>query len=97
MTVTVTKVVTNNMSPQDRGVCGEFTVTLDDSLCIHRILVVNGEKGMFITFPNAGELKHGSVPKRYIDIVHPTNNTLRQHIQDEVLKHYKDEVGKISE
>lgn len=93
----VTKIVTNSLSPQERGVCGEFTVTLDDSLCIHKILVVNGEKGLFITFPNIGESRHGGFPKRYVDIVHPTNNTLRQHIQGEVLKHYNEETGKISE
>lgn len=95
--MTVTKIVPNNITPRERGVCGEFTVTLDDSLCIHRILVVNGEKGLFITFPNAGETKQCSAQKRYIDIVHPTNNTLRQHIQDEVLKRYNKEIGEISE
>lgn len=93
----VTKIVANSISPQERGVCGEFTVTLDDSLCIHRILVVSGEKGIFITFPNAGALKREGAPQRYIDIVHPTTNTLRQHIQDEVLKRYNEEIAKISE
>lgn len=93
----VTKIVTNSVAPQPLGVCGEFTVTLDDSLCIHRILVVRGEKGLFIAFPNVGEAKRGKRSKRYVDIVHPTNNTLRQHIQDEVLKRYDEEVSKISE
>lgn len=88
----VTKIVTNSISPQERGVCGEFTVTLDDSLCIHKVLVVNGEKGLFITFPNTGEMKRYAKAKRYADIVHPTNNSLRQHIQSEVLKQYNDEI-----
>lgn len=91
----VTKVVANNVTPKDRGVCGEFTITLDDALCIHRILVVNGEKGLFVTFPNSGVVRSGSQQKRYVDIVHPTDNILRQHIQDEVLKRYDEEVGKI--
>lgn len=93
----VTKIVTNSVLPQDRGVCGEFTVTLDDSLCIHRILVVSGEKGLFITFPNVGEMRRGNQPRRYIDIVHPTNNTLRQHIQQEVLKRYDEELSQFTE
>ena len=95
--MTVTKIVTNSVAPQDRGVCGEFTVTLDDSLCIHRVLVVRGEKGLFIAFPNCGEARRCSSSKRYVDIVHPTNNTLRQHIQDEVLKRYNEETCKISD
>lgn len=88
----VTKIVTNSISPQERGVCGEFTITLDDSLCIHKILVVNGEKGLFITFPNTGEMKRYTKAKRYIDIVHPTNNSLRQHIQSKVLERYNSEI-----
>lgn len=90
--MTVTKIITNNLSPQERGICGEFSVTLDDSLCIHKIYVVNGEKGHFITFPNTGEMKRFAKAKRFADIVHPTNNTLRQHIQDEVLNYYFDEI-----
>ena len=91
----VTKIVTNSISPQERGVCGEFTVTLDDALCIHKVLVVNGSKGLLITFPNTGEMKRYNRAKRYADLVHPTNNTLRQHIQTEVLKYYDDEVKKL--
>lgn len=88
----ITKIVTNSISPKETGVCGEFSVTLDDSLCIHKILVVNGSKGLFITFPNTGEMKRFSKAKRYVDIVHPTNNTLRQYIQEEVLLKYNEEL-----
>lgn len=91
----ITKIVTNNISPKESGVCGEFSVTLDDSLCIHKILVVSGEKGLFITFPNTGEMRRFSKAKRYIDIVHPTNNSLRQYIQKEVLIKYNEELEKL--
>lgn len=91
----ITKIVTNNISPKDSGVCGEFSVTLDDSLCIHKILVVSGEKGLFITFPNTGEMRRFSKAKRYMDIVHPTNNSLRQYIQKEVLIKYNEELEKL--
>lgn len=90
----VTKIVANNISPQEHGVCGEFTITLDDALCIHKVLVVNGSKGLFITFPNTGEMKCYANVKRYVDIVHPTNNSLRQYIQSEVLKFYQNELEK---
>lgn len=91
----ITKIVTNNISPKESGVCGEFSVTLDDSLCIHKILVVSGEKGLFITFPNTGEMRRFSKAKRYMDIVHPTNNFLRQYIQKEVLIKYNEELEKL--
>lgn len=91
----VTNIVTNSISPQEHGVCGEFTITLDNSLCIHKVLVVNGEKGLFITFPNTGEMKRYSKAKRYVDIVHPTNNSLRQHIQAQVLKKYNEEIANL--
>lgn len=91
----ITKIVTNNISPKESGVCGEFSVTLDDSLCIHKILVVSGEKGLFITFPNTGEMRRFSKAKRYMDIVHPINNSLRQYIQKEVLIKYNEELEKL--
>lgn len=91
----ITKIVTNNISPKESGVCGEFSVTLDDSLCIHKILVVSGEKGLFITFPNTGEMRRFSKAKRYMDIVHPTNNSLRQYMQKEVLIKYNEELEKL--
>lgn len=92
----VTRIVTNHIAPQERGVCGEFTVTLDNELCIHRISVVSGEKGLFITFPNTGEMRRFTKAKRYTDIVHPTKNSLRQHIQTEVLKRYREELADLN-
>ena len=91
----VTKIVTNNLSPKEKGVCGEFTITLDDSLCIHKILVVNGNKGLFVTFPNTGEMKRFANAKRFVDIVHPTNNSLRQYIQSQLLEWYNNEVANL--
>ena len=58
---------------------------LDTSLCIHKVLVVKGKKGLFITFPNNGNQKSVNDVKRYTDIVHPINNELRQYMQKEIL------------
>lgn len=91
----VTKIVTNNLTPRDEGVCGEFSIILDNSLCIHKILVVKGKKGLFITFPNTGEMKRFESAKRYVDIVHPISNSLRQYIQSEVLSYYESEIEKL--
>ena len=91
----VTRVKTDNLTPQDKGICGEFTVYLDDILCIHKVFVINGEKGLFISFPNTGKMSRYANSKRFHDIVHPTKTSLRLHIQDKVLEHYNDEVSKL--
>jgi DNA-binding cell septation regulator SpoVG len=94
--MTVTAVKTNNIEPKETGICGEFTITLDDAICIHKIYVVSGDKGLFITFPNTGEMKMYKRSKRYFDIVHPTNKTIRELIEKEVLKKYNEELAKLN-
>lgn len=93
----VTSITMQRLSPQERGICGEFSIVLDDSLCIHKISVISGDKGLFIAFPNTGEMRRFANSKKYLDIVHPTNNNLRQMIQSEVLKRYEEELAKLSE
>lgn len=97
MLMMVTRVVTNYICPKDYGVCGEFSIVLDDELCIHKVKVISGAKGLFIAFPNSGTVKENGTSRRYDDIVHPTNNFLRQAISDEVLKTYYEEVDALKE
>lgn len=92
----ITDIRCDNLAPQDLGICGEFTITLDNAICIHKIYVVNGEKGYFITFPNTGEMKMYKKSKRFFDIVHPTNQNTRQMIENEVLQFYKNQIGNLS-
>ena len=73
-----------------RTINGDTSLMTQD---IHEMIM----KGLFITFPNTGEMKRFTKSKRYADLVHPTNNTLRQHIQSEVLNRYNEEIQKISE
>lgn len=91
----VTSIRVDSLSPQSKGICGEFTIVLDDAICIHKIYVVNGEKGLFITFPNTGEMKMYKKSKRFFDIVHPTSNSVRKIIEDEVLNRYNEEVSNL--
>ena len=44
----VTKVTVDNIDPKRFGTCGEFSIILDNLLCIHRIRVVNGREGLFV-------------------------------------------------
>ena len=86
----VTRVTPVSITPRASGICGVFTIVLDDVLCIHRVLVINGVKGLFVSFPNTRV--DNAEGKRYLDLVHPLNNTLRGHINSEVLALYKDEL-----
>lgn len=90
----ITRVVTDSVKPRDSGICGEFSIYLDNEICIHKMKVINGEKGLFVAFPNTGEASTGTNGKRFFDVVHPINNSLRQIIQDKVLEKYHEELQK---
>lgn len=94
----VTRVVIKTLTPRDLGTCATCNITLDDSLVIHQVKVVNGEKGLFVVFPTLNDAKEvkckdGRRKRRYNDIVHPCDESLRKVIVDSVLKKYNDAVG----
>lgn len=93
----VTKLIRCNLTPKDSGVCGEYSIILDDELCIHQVRVINGKKGLFIAFPNGGTVNEQDGKRRYADIVHPVNEKLRQYIKEVVLKDYNSAVVDLSE
>ena len=84
----ITSIRADSISPKSKGICGEFTITLDELLCIHRVYVINGKKGLFIAFPNVEEIKFHNDKKRYIDLVHPTNQEFRKYIESLVIEKY---------
>lgn len=90
----VTSVRPIKIEEKDVGTCGEFSVVLDDELIIHNIMVISGKDGLFIAFPNKGSDFSEEGKRRYKDIVHPLNNTLRQTITEKVLSAYKNAVHK---
>lgn len=89
----ITNIRVDSITPKSKGICGEFTITLDDLICIHRIYVINGKKGLFIAFPNTGEMKVYKNNKRYIDIVHPTNAEFRSYIEKKILEKYNNMIN----
>lgn len=84
----VTNIIVDKFKPQDLGLCAEFTIELNKAICIHKIYVVRGQKGLFITFPNTRISRTQNAKQKYFDIVHPTNNEVRQHIEQCVLEKY---------
>ena len=91
----ITKIIVDRITPKDLGICAEVSILLDDVLSIHNIHVINGKKGLFISFPNTGQMRMFNGRKRYKDIVHPTSKTLREEIESQVLTAYNEEILKL--
>ena len=87
----ITKIKADYIEPKDTGICGVFTIILDDLICIHKINVINGKKGLFIAFPNLHK-KNCEDTKKYFDIVHPTNQSFRKYIEDSILYEYSNAI-----
>lgn len=87
----ITRIVVDNVEPKELGVCGEFSIYLDNEICIHKMRVINGEKGLFVAFPSTGAVESEN-GRRFIDVVHPTKNSLREEIQAKVLERYEKEI-----
>lgn len=79
-------------SDEDSNVKATCSITLDDALRIHHLHVISGRKGLFVGFPNTGEMKLFKNGKRYVDIIHPCNEKLRKDINTAVLEKYYSEV-----
>lgn len=83
----VTRVKIDKYTP-DEPMKANCTVVLDNSLCIHQIHVIEGKNGLFIAFPNTGDMKLYRKSKRFVSIAHPCNDELRRKISDAVLEEY---------
>lgn len=84
----ITRIKIDAFNPKESGVCASFTLTFNNLLCVHKVNVIQGAKGLFISFPNSGIPKESEEGKRYVDLVHPTNQEFRQIIEDKVLDAY---------
>ena len=85
----VTKVSIEKLSLKDSGICAEASVVLDDSLVVHKVFVIKGERGYFVSMPNTGQTKLIKNQKRYIDIVHPITKELDEEIKSAVMEQFK--------
>lgn len=90
----VTKVIIESFTPQDNGTCAEASVIINDALAIHKILVVNGERGLFVTMPNTGQTRMSKEGKRYTDLIHPLSKDFSGRISEAVLSAYNERLKK---
>lgn len=86
--MTVTRVKFDSYTPKSSGTCAEVTVVLDNILAIHKVSVVQGERGYFVAMPNTGHTKIYNNKKRFEDLVHPLSKDLAMEITEAVLEAY---------
>jgi stage V sporulation protein G len=65
------------------------SVTLDDSLALHDMAIVQGAERVFVSMPNRRNQNGG-----FQDIVHPINSEFRRQLEEAVINKYKEEISK---
>ena len=91
----VTSVRFDYIHPPRNGVCARASVTFDDCFIVHNIGVLQGKKGMCVTYPNTGVAEEQGGVRRYTDIAHPISNSFSKEISERVLKEYNAIVEKL--
>jgi stage V sporulation protein G len=67
---------------RDRQIIAVCTVTVNDALAIHDIMLYKGEKGMYVQMP------HTKRDGKNLNICHPINNEARTQITQAVISKY---------
>lgn len=88
MGLKVSRVQIDVYEPKASGICAEATVVIEDELAIHKVLVIQGERGLFVGMPNTGHTKMVNNARRFEDLVHPLSTELGDLISKEVLEKY---------
>ena len=74
-----------------KKVCALASITIDDSVVVHDLRIVEGREGFFVAMPSR-ELPSGD----FKDIAHPISPECREKIQKAVLSQY-DEATPVKE
>jgi stage V sporulation protein G len=67
------------------------SVTFDDELAVHDIKIIKGQDRLFVAMPSR-KTNDG----RFIDVVHPITQELRNMMNDEILKAYEEALASAS-
>ena len=71
------------------SVKGFADVTVNDTMTIHGVQVIEGEKGLFVAMPQTSKPKEeNSEEKVYSDLVFPTNAATRGFLSESILDVY---------
>ncbi len=85
----ITDVRIRLMEKDDSKLKAIASVTIDDSIAVHDIKIVDGTDGYFVSMPSKK-----SARGEYRDIVHPINNEARAELTNAVMEAYKLELAK---
>lgn len=85
MEITNVRITKNSSILKDSKIRGFVSITIDNAIAINGIRVIEGKKGMFLSFPDRKN-KNGE----YSDIAFPINNEAREQITEAVMKAYKE-------
>jgi len=66
------------------------SITLEDSLVIRGLKVIEGANGMFVAMPSR-QRKDGS----YQDVAHPINRETREWLENMVIGAYQEEIARV--
>lgn len=88
--MTVTRVTIDSYSPKASGICAEASVVFDNEFAIHKVSVIAGDLGLFVSMPNTGKTRIYNSKKRFEDLCHPLSKTLSDSITEAVLKAYNE-------
>lgn len=80
----ITKVKVTKSEGNNSKLLAYVDVTVDDSIAIHGIKVIQGDEKIFIAFPSVRK-SDGA----YSDIVHPINSKVRKSFEDAILSEYE--------
>lgn len=64
-----------------------ISITLDDSLVVRNLRIIDGDQGLFVAMPSRKQ-KNG----QFKDIVHPINQEARHQLEQTVFEAYKKEI-----
>lgn len=60
------------------------SLTIEESIVIHDIKVIDGKEGLFISMPN-----RKTPDGEYKDVVHPIKNEVREELRNAILSAYE--------
>lgn len=78
----VTNVSIKRLEKEESRCKGYATIILDDCLAIHDIKIIEGNNRLFVAMPSKKQ------EDKFYDYVHPIVSTLRQEIEDSIIKEF---------
>ena len=80
----ITDIRVRLVNTEDAKLKAVASITIDDSIVVHDIKVINGKDGYFISMPSR-KVADGN----YKDIVHPIKTEVREMLKERIIAEYE--------